>query len=116
MSASNPATKHQQSFFNVAAWASLFVPFAVLAATIVISSLSGHTNFLPAPSRQFSGDLHGAALLTDFGSLVLGVFSLFGIRRHGTGCILWKAVPGVLTSGILGFYHFATVMMSSIIC
>jgi hypothetical protein len=108
--------KRQRSLFWVAAWLSLLAPVITLAVVVVISSLSGHVSFLPSPSRQFSGNLHGSALLIDFGSLVLGIFSLFGIRRHGAAFILWKAVPGILASGTFGFYHFVMTMMSSIIC
>jgi hypothetical protein len=110
------AAKRQPSFFSIAAWMSLIVPLATLAITTAISSLSGHTSFLPPPSRHFSGDLNGWAMLIDFVGLILGVFSLFGVRKHGAALILWKALPGVFLSGVLGFYHFALVMASSIIC
>ena len=110
------AAKHQRSFFRIAAWISLVAPLATLGVVLIIFSLSGHASFLPPASRQFSGDLHTSALLVDVGSFVLGLFSLFGISRHGAALILWKAVPGLIISGMLGFYHFAVMMMSSIIC
>jgi hypothetical protein len=108
--------KRQPSFFSIAAWICLIAPPITLGATFALLSLSGHTSLLPPPSRQFSGDLNGWAVLIDLGSLVLGVASLFGIRRHGAAFILWKTLPGVLLSGVFGFYHFMLVMMSSIIC
>ena len=116
MSSDIVTAKPKRSLYGVAAWLSLLAPFATLAVVQVMSSLSGHTSFLPPPSRQFSDNLHGSALLIDFGSLVLAVFSLFGIKRHGAPFILWKAGPGILASGIFGFYHFVMAMMSSIIC
>jgi hypothetical protein len=108
--------KRQPSFFGVAAWISLVIPLVTFGVIFGLLSLSGHTSLLPPPSRQFSGDLNGWAVLIDLGSLFLGVISLFGIRRHKVAFILWKAVPGILASGIFGFYHFAAMMMSSIIC
>src|SRR5215471_14036002 len=102
--------KRQPSFFGVAAWISLVMPLATFGVMIALLSLSGHTGLLPSPSRQFSGDVNGWAVLSDFGSLILGTCSLFGIPRHGAAFILWKAVPGVLLSGALGFYHFALMM------
>ncbi len=109
-------SKRQPSFCSTAAWVSLITPLATFGIVASLFSLSGHTSLLPPPSRQFSGDLHGWSVLIDFCSLVLGMISLFGIRRHGAAFILWKAVPGVFLSGGFGFYHFALTMMSSIIC
>jgi hypothetical protein len=106
----------QTSFFSIAAWLSLLVPFAAVGVVLALNSLSGHTNLLPPPSRQFVGNLNGSALLVDLGSFVLGLLSLIGIRQHGAAFILWKAVPGILGSGIFGFFHFMIMMMSSIIC
>ena len=109
-------SKREPSFFSVAAWISLIIPLTTFGVIAGLLSLSGHTNLLPPPSRQFTGDLNGWAVLIDLGSLILGVISLFGIRRHGAAFILWKAVPGIIASGALGFYHFLITMMSSIIC
>ena len=110
------ATKRHRSFSSTAAWISLITPLATFGIVASLLSVSGHTSLLPPPSRQFSGDLHGWSVLIDFGSLVLGIFSFFGIRRHGAAFILWKAVPGVFLSGGFGFYHFVLTMMSSIVC
>jgi len=111
-----PSIKHQQSLFSIAAWISLVAPVTALGVMIALLSASGHTSLLPPPSRQFTGNVNGWALWIDFGSLILGLFSLCGIPRPGAGFILWKAVPGILLSGALGFCHFTLVMMSSIIC
>lgn len=110
------AAKHKWTFFGIAAWASLVVPLVTLVVTVALSSLSGNVSCLPPPSRQFTGDLHGWALLADLAGLVLGAVSLFGIKWHGLAYIYWKAVPGIIASGIFGFYNFFVMMASSIIC
>ena len=115
-SESTEEAKGNATAFSVVAWASLIVPFLVLAVVKATLLVSGHTSLLPPPSRQFIGDLHGAALLADVASMILGLFSLLGIRRYGVALILWKALPGIVVSGLFGFFHFAGMMMSSIIC
>ena len=116
MSANDITAKRQRSFFTVAALLSLIAPLGALAIVAMILSLSGHLSSVPQASRSFIGNVHGFAFLVDLGSIGLGIISLIGIERHGPAVILWKAVPGILASGILGFYHFMMMAMSTIIC
>ena len=104
------------SFFNFAAWYCLVVSLATLGVACVIASASGHTNLLPPPSRQFSGALYGCAFWAEVSSFVLGLVSLFGIGRHGVGFIFWKAVPGLLVGGLLGFVFLMLSILSGITC
>ena len=104
------------SIFSFAAWYGLIVPFAAIVVTVAIAGASGHTNILPPPSRHFAGILYGSAFWIEVSGFLFGILSLFGIGRHGAAFILWKAVPGLLASGLSGFVFFALGMMSSSIC
>lgn len=106
----------KSSIFSIAAWYCLVVSLTVVAVTFSIAAASGHMNILPPPSRNFSGHLYGSAFWIEVSSFLLGILSLFGIGRHGAAFILWKAVPGLIASGLSGFVFFALTMMSSIIC
>ena len=109
------ATARRASAFSLAAWISLLVPPAIAGLTVGLVALSGQGGLAPL-SRQFGGDWNGVAVLVDAVCFGLGVFSLFGIRKHGAAVILWKAVPGVFISGGLGFCHFMLMMLSGIRC
>lgn len=104
------------SAFSVAAWTSLLAPPAIAGLTVGLVALSGQTGVVAPLSRQFVGDWNGVAVLMDAVCLGLGLFSLFGIRKHGAAPILWKAVPGVLLSGGLGFCHYILMFLSGIRC
>lgn len=101
------------SAFSVAAWISLLVPPVLSGIVVGLVVLSGQTSVF---SRQFGSDWNGVAVLVDAVCFGLGVFSLFGIRKHGAAIILWKAVPGMLLSGGLGFCHYMLMMLSGIRC
>jgi hypothetical protein len=60
--------------------------------------------------------VYGSAVWANISSLALGVLSLFGIKRHGLGFILWKAVPGIIASGALGWLNLMFAVMSGIVC
>jgi hypothetical protein len=80
------------SFYERAAWISLFI--AVFLAAIV-----GVDYFFPL----FEGEaLFSAELIFFFGlvvSLISGIISLFGFRRHRRALTLWIASTGVFVSG-----------------
>jgi hypothetical protein len=101
------------SAFSVAAWISLLAPPVLSGIMVGLFVLSGQASVF---SRQLGGDWNGVAVLVDAVCFGLGVFSLFGIRKHGAAFILWKAVPGVLLSGGLGFCHYMLMMLSGIRC
>lgn len=109
-------TGRRPSAFSLAAWISLLAPPGLSGITVGLVVLSGHAGVIPPLSRQFGSDWNGVAVLIDAVCLVLGVFSLFGIRKHGAAFILWKAVPGVLLSGGLGLCHYMLMMLSGIRC
>lgn len=104
------------SFFSMAAWYSLVVPFLALAAMLLIFNLEGRVWFIPPASRQLSGAVYGWLLLTNVSSFLLGVVSLFGIRKHTMASILWRAIPGIIVSCFFGFFCFAMGMASGINC
>jgi hypothetical protein len=87
------------SFFTKAAWFSLIIPFLVPVVWFCILAATSRLD-LPAMVSFF-------ILLS---SLALGVVSLFGVRRHGGRRIVWKAVVGIVTSIVLGY--FAAVFWS----
>lgn len=106
-------TGRRPSAFSVAAWISLLVPPVLSGIMVGLVLLSEQTSVL---FRQFGGDWNGAAVVVDAVCFGLGVFSLFGIRKHGAAFILWKAVPGLLLSGGLGLCHYMLMMLSGIRC
>jgi hypothetical protein len=89
------------SFFNKAAWLSLIIPFFVPVIWFCILAITSRID-LPAMVSFF-------VLLS---SLALGVASLFGVRKHGRKRIVWKAVVGIFTSIVLGYFAAAYWSMS----
>ncbi len=67
-------------------------------------------------SRQAYGDMLEMPLFVLMSTLVSGIVSLFGIRKHGAKPILLKAIAGILASLGVGFVVYVLLAMSSIIC
>ena len=65
-------------------------------------------NPLPFPNQDHIEDI---AFWICVSSLVMGIASLFGIRRHGLRVIVWRALAGILASGIFGFIAFFCIIM-----
>ena len=102
-----------RSFFSFAAWYSFAVPISAVLMTLTLVVISERTSILPTEARDFiSRNLSAFAFWVYLSSFVLGIFSLFGIGRHGPAFILWKAVPGIFASGLLGFVHLSFVAMA----
>ena len=89
-----------RSFFTVAAWYCWTAPLVASSISTAIYVSEGDTRYhrLGDPA----GDI---AFYVCISALVLGVVSLFGIRRHGARVILWKALLGILLSFLCGFYE-----------
>jgi|SRR5215469_13938558 len=98
------------TIFSLAAWYSLIVSLATFAVVAGIEVVSG------PPSREFAGALYGAAFWIEASSLFFGILSLFGIGMHGAAFILWKAVPGLLASGLFGSGFWIVMTLSGITC
>jgi hypothetical protein len=82
-----------KTFFHHAATYCLLAPFVATAANILIAA-SQSAN--PQPSRI---EVLVPAVILSFiilSGFVLGIVSLFGIKRYGKAGILWKAVAGLL--------------------
>jgi LytS/YehU family sensor histidine kinase len=97
-----PASQPGASFFTVAAWYCLIVPFLAPVLAFCIFVASGFGRFDIALI---------AALCCAVSSFIVGIVSLFGIQRHGVRRILWKALIGIAASAILGFFAFAYLDM-----
>ena len=100
-----------QSFFSIAAWYCLIAPFLAAAFAVIVYRVEGpydRFNPLPFPNQDQVEDI---AFWICVSSLVLGIASLFGIRRHGWKVILWKALFGILASGFFGFCALVCIAM-----
>lgn len=91
----------KKSFFNRAAWASILMPVIAFGTLVVVSFLYGST--YSNDTNKFIGECLDGAFCVSIISLILGIMSLAGIRRHGAGHILWKAVIGIIVSLATGF-------------
>ena len=87
------------SFFSIAAWYCWVAPLAATAIAITLFSKEGDTRHHPLGDPAVD-----IAFYVSISGLVLGVASLFGIRRHGARVILWKALLGIVVSCLCGFY------------
>jgi hypothetical protein len=89
----------RKSFFNRAAWYSLSIPFITAAVTFgltcaVIHKYLDNDSFVTYLIWAFCFQIIG---------VILGLLSLFGIRRHGAGLILWKGAAGIAASCYVGY-------------
>lgn len=99
-----------QSFFSIAAWYCLVAPFLAAGFALLVLHVEGpydRFNPLPFPNQDQVEDI---AFFICLSSFVLGVVSLFGIRRHGLRIILWKMLPGILASIFFGFLAFVSIV------
>jgi membrane protein required for beta-lactamase induction len=98
-----------QSFFSIAAWYCLVAPFAVAGFAFTVLHVEGsYDRFNPIASPH-QDQVEDILFFVCLSSLVLGIASLFGIRRHGVRVILWKALLGILASCFFGFVAFAGI-------
>ncbi len=90
---------------ELAARYSLIVPFAAVAVGFVLvktSDLVFHT-----PDGIVNLDALALAFLFLMGSSgIVGILSLFGISRSTWKPVLWRAVIGIIASGIVGLSAF----------
>jgi len=98
------------SLFSLAAWYCLVAPFAAAGfsmPTYIKYSGYEHWQQQSFPTRN---DALQILLLVCLSSFVLGIVSLFGIRRHGRSVILWKALAGILASCFFGLFAFVVLL------
>lgn len=96
------ASKPRASRYAWAAWYSMLAPLT--------SPVWGF--LLIAATNGYMGVVLALGFWILVSSFILGVISLFGIRKCGTAGILWKAGIGVPLSAILGFFAYAYWGMS----
>ena len=92
----------KKSLFNQAAWGSLCIPIVIFLITLVL----GLINREIALSYEFMSDYLLSAFCLLVVGLILGVFSLFGIRKCGARLILWKVLTGILCGCGMGALLF----------
>jgi len=95
---SNPVDS-RKSFFNRAAWYCFCIPLVTAAATYALACAAIH--------KYMDSDSFVIYLIWAFCfqiiAIILGLLSLFGIRRHGARLILWKAAAGIAASCYVGY-------------
>jgi hypothetical protein len=97
--------------FVLAAWYSCVTPFVVAAATSVfIWEVIQH----PTLRRTTYSEILYIPILILPSSLISGIVSLFGMRKHGIKPILLKAIIGILASLAFGFIIFALAVRSEV--
>ena len=84
-------------FFLVAAWYCLIGPFAA-AAIIGYGLAIGIPDHPSGSPAEASFDVAACILLT---SVLAGIVSLFGIKKHGWRVIAWKFAVGISLSCIV---------------
>jgi hypothetical protein len=84
------------SFFTVAAWSSLLIPFATVVITYFVASASDRI-----------GHILRVAACVLLGSLVLGLASLFCIPSDAGKPIVWVAWVGIVASLVFGYLALA---------
>ena len=89
----------RSSFFSIAAWYCWIAPIVVTVVAIAIYSREGDTRHHPLGDPAVD-----IAFWVSISGLVLGMASLFGMRRHGAKVILWKALLGIVVSCLCGAY------------
>ena len=91
--------KARKSFFNRAAWISVFTPIVTLGVAIaMVFPRDIDSNLM---TYFFAG-----AFCVQIASLILGIASLFGISKYGAKLILWKAILGIIGSAGMGIVLF----------
>jgi hypothetical protein len=98
----NQELSPKRPFPLFAARYSLFVSCsaAVLATFIYLAM-----RFAPDSMTRFNFGFAAMILFfTLLSSLMMGIASLFGIRRYGVRPILWRAIIGIAVSSFFGFY------------
>ena len=75
---------------------------------VIIEGPYDRLNPHPFPNQDQVEDITFWVCLS---SVVLGIASLLGIRRHGLRVILWKALLGILVSGAFGFLALVSIFM-----
>ena len=107
----------RKSLFILAAQYSCLLPFIAATGTgifIFVLYQMGIVHNLPTVQRETYSEILYIPFLIQAGSLIFGVFSLFGIRKHGTKPILLKAIVGIVASLIFGVIIFALMVRSHI--
>jgi uncharacterized membrane protein len=94
----------KQTYFSIAAWYCLVAPLLASGFATLICFLEGpyerHHRVLVSFINEFqANDIQCWVCVS---SLVVGLVSLFGMRRHGLNAILWKTIFGILASGLFG--------------
>ena len=97
----------KKSFFNRAAWLSVFIPLVTFVVTFVLFRWDWHISIDVQEKYLF-----GAGCVQVI-SLILGIVSLFGIRRHGARLIVWKAAIGIIASCGMGFLSFVGMIFNA---
>ena len=100
-----------KSFFDIAAWLSLIIPFVLTAVTFGLILLANHANPKSLSPNFVSGVL-GCEFLIAVSSIILGVASVLGIKRHKRRISLWIALAGILVSGIASYAAFILLALS----
>ena len=80
----------------------MLIPIVVFIVTLAL----GLINRESALSCEFMSDYLLSAFCLLVVSLILGVFSLFGIRKCGIRLILWKVLTGILCGCGMGALLF----------
>jgi hypothetical protein len=107
----NPSALIDRVPFVLAAWYSCLTPFVVAAATgLFIWGVIKH----PTLRRITYSEILYIPILILPSSLISGVVSLFGMRKHGIKPILLKAIIGILASLAFGFIIFALAVRSEV--
>jgi hypothetical protein len=101
----------RKSFFDIAGWLSLIIPFVLTAITFGFILLADHANPKSLSPNFISGVL-GCEFLIAVGSIILGAVSVLGVKRHKRRISLWIALAGILVSGIASYAAFILLALS----
>ena len=87
-----------KTFYHRAATYSLVAPFLAFALTLFLQASGVPTITQTRSQALVRSIVLGSILLS---GAICGIVSLFGIRKHGTSGILWRAIIGLLTFSLL---------------
>ena len=89
---------------------SLIMPFAAIAVGFVLIKTSDLVFHIPDGIVNLDA-LAGALLLLVTSSGIAGVVSLFAVSRSTRKPVLWRAVIGIIASGVVGLLSFVLLAL-----
>ena len=96
----NTKPNRERSFFSLSAWYALIAPLAAMTIAGVGWFVFVFLDFDRGSFRAFEIVL-GAMEFFLLTSVIAGIVSLFGIRRHGWRVIVWKSLAGIVLSSLI---------------